>query len=362
MSTRPTLDFLLPGDPQTLTGGYLYDRRILEGASALGWRTRLYALDGSFPFPTATALEHADATLAQIAPGGLVVIDGLALGAMPELIARHATRLTLVALIHHPLPDETGLSDADREALDRSERRALSQVARVIVTSPWTMRRLADDGVPAERIGVVMPGTDPAPLAHGSGGPGLKLLCVATLVPRKGHAVLLDALARIRHRPWQLDCVGSLERDAVTATALRRQIERLGLTKRVSLLGEVTQEVLESCYDGADLFVLASYLEGYGMAHAEALARGLPIVATSAGAIPQTVPAGAALFVPPGDRGELARALAEVMDDAAVRETLANGARSAREHLPTWTEACAQFDAELTRISDQAPAAPNKTI
>lgn len=347
MSAKPRLDFLVPGDPRTLTGGYIYDRRMLEGLKDLGWNVEVHPLDASFPFPTREALDHAEATLAELAPGGLVVIDGLALGAMPELVAKHAGRLRLVALIHHPLPDETGLETRDRERLAESERRALEHIDRVIVTSPWTMQRLAGQGVPAERIRVVMPGTDPAPLAHGSEGPPLKLLCVATLIPRKGHAVLFDALAQLATRPWQLECIGSAERDPVTAEALRRQIERLKLTSRVSLAGEVNAETLEAAYAGADLFVLASYIEGYGMAHAEALAHGLPVVTTSAGAIPQTVPAGAGILVPPGDRGALARALAQVMDDPAAREALERGAREARAKLPSWADACALFDAEL---------------
>ena len=351
MSVQPTLDFLLPGDPLTLTGGYIYDRHILEGLDALGWRTHLDALDASFPFPTAAALAAADATLAGIADGRLVVIDGLALGAMPELVARHAPRLKLVALIHHPLAGETGLSERDRASLAESEREALAHVSRVIVTSDWTKRRLLEEGVPAARIGVVVPGTEPAPLARGSGGGAVRLLCVATLTPRKGHAVLFDALARIRNRPWELDCVGSLERDTVTAEALRRQLERLGLSERVRLLGEVGPDDLEAHYAGADLFVVASYLEGYGMAHAEALARGLPLVTTTAGAIADTVPADAAVRVPPGDRGALARALAEVIDDAALRAALARGARHARERLPTWAEAGARFAAELEPLA-----------
>jgi glycosyltransferase involved in cell wall biosynthesis len=118
----------------------------------------------------------------------------------------------------------------------------------------------------------------------------------------------------------------------------------------VRLLGEVTAEALDAFYASADIFVLASYLEGYGMAHAEALARGLPIVATAAGAVPHTIPSTAALLVKPGDTNALARALARVLDDAELRETLARGARAARERLPTWVETCSRFDTELRAI------------
>jgi glycosyltransferase involved in cell wall biosynthesis len=350
VSTRPALEFLLPGDPQTLTGGYIYDRRILEGLAALGWQVRLHALDASFPFPNAPALEHARAQLEQIATGAVVVIDGLALGAMPKLIAQHADRLRLVALIHHPLADETGLAPLDRERLRQSERDALALVHTAIVTSRWTLRQLADRGVPVERLRVVLPGTDPAPLAIGSGHFSLSLLCVATLTPRKGHRVLFEALGQLRDRSWNLRCVGSLRRDVATVGDLQRQIADLGLTERIHLLGEVTQQTLDECYASADLFVLASYLEGYGMAHAEALSRGLPLVTTSAGAVAETVPMNAGVLVPPGDSHALARALASVMDDAGLRSELARGARHARVTLPTWPESCSAFDAELRAL------------
>jgi glycosyltransferase involved in cell wall biosynthesis len=173
---------------------------------------------------------------------------------------------------------------------------------------------------------------------------------VATLTPRKGHAVLFDALTRLLDRPWKLDCVGSLQRDAATAEALREQLEETDLVERVHLLGETTAEALDECYASADVFVLASYLEGYGMAHSEALARGLPIVATAAGAVAQTVPSTAALLVTPGDADAFAHALARVLDDAELRATLACGARAVREHLPSWEETCSRFDTQLQTI------------
>jgi len=350
LSASKTLHFVLPGNPETLTGGYIYDRHILRGLTALGWDVRLHVLDSSFPFPTDDAIRLAEECLAAVETGGLVVIDGLALGAMPEVVARHSERLRLVGLVHHPLSDETGLDAAQRHKLADSEMRALRSVHRLIVTSPWTRQRLTDGGISIEHIGVAVPGTEPASIARGSGSAAPKLLCVATLTPRKGHAVLFDSLTRLLDRPWTLDCVGSLERDAATAEALRAQIERTGLADRVRLLGEMTADALDACYASADVFVLASYLEGYGMAHAEALAHGLPIVATAAGAVAHTVPSTAALLVSPGDAAALARALTRVLDDPELRESLARGARAAREQLPTWAQACCRFDAQLRAI------------
>jgi len=166
-----------------------------------------------------------------------------------------------------------------------------------------------------------------------------------------GHAVLFDALAGLRDRPWQLVCVGSAERDAQTAAALREQIETLGLTGRIHMLGELSGEECDRRYAEANVFVLASFMEGYGMALAEALARGLPVLSTSAGAIPHTVPASAGILVPPGDSAALAGALAEIMDDSDRLEALSHGARRARERLPDWNEACARFAAELRELA-----------
>jgi glycosyltransferase involved in cell wall biosynthesis len=344
---EPVLDFLLPGDPQTLTGGYIYDRRIAEGLVNLGWRVAVHSLDASFPFPTPLALTEARTLLESIPTGRIVVIDGLALGSMPEPLADHADRLRLMALIHHPLACETGLSSVEQQKLKDSEQRSLSAVRGVFVNSHWTKQKVAGYGVDLERIHVVPPGTDPAPLAGGSGSASLQLLCVATLTPRKGHADLFDALAQLRDRSWYLRCVGSLTRNVDTVSALRKQITQLDLTDRVELLGEVTADALAHCYETADLFVLASYLEGYGMVHSEALSRGLPLVCTSAGAVPETVEANAALLVPEGNVAGLVCALTKVMDDRSLLSDLASGARIARDNLPSWDQAAAQFAAGL---------------
>ncbi|MBA3624250.1 MAG: glycosyltransferase family 4 protein, partial [Methylibium sp.] len=281
--------FVVPGDWHTATGGYAYDRRIAEGLRGLGWTVEPCLLDESFPQPTDDALLQAEAALAALADGALVIADGLAFGAMPALAERHARRLRWIALVHHPLAFETGLEEARRRALFESERRSLATARAVIATSAATARALAGFDVPAARVHVVEPGTDPAPLARGSGKAATTLLCVATLTPRKGHAVLIEALAGLKDRSWTLVCAGSTTRDPATTAALRRDIAGAGLGERVQLLGEVDPARLDALYDGADLFVLPSHYEGYGMVLAEALARGLPVLATTAGAMADTV-------------------------------------------------------------------------
>ena len=361
-TNRPAgaLILLVPGDPETQTGGYIYDRRIVYGLGRLGWHVDMYSLDASFPQPTAPALDHARGVLAGIPDGQIVVIDSLALGGLSGLLEAEAERLCLVALIHHPVALETGLDGETARVFLASERASLTFVRRVVVTSPWTSRKLGEYGVAADRIRVVSPGVDAMPGGperqkarpdipnrDAAGETSLNLLCVATLTPRKGHDVLFDALAQLGDRPWHLYCAGSLTRDPSTADGLRRQIDRLGLGPRISLLGEVDRGELERQYARCDVFVLASHLEGYGMALAEAIARGIPVVSTLAGAIPETVPANAGVLVPPGDYRALAQALAKLMDDPDTRRRLASNALAARKLLPTWSQASRQFGAAL---------------
>ncbi len=345
-----SVDLLVPGSIETLTGGYIYDRRILAGLTGQGWQTRVLGLPPGFPTPPAAELDAAAAVLEGIPRGRIVVIDGLALaGLVPALPAQRA-RLRLVALVHHPLAYETGLDAALAAELHAAEKAGLAEVERIIVTSRWTRRALAGFDVDPERIGVVEPGTDPADPHRGSGGTELNLLCVASLTARKGHDLLLAALAGLKDRRWHLYCAGSATREPEVGARVRAQIHALGLDERTTLLGELAPTELEHYYDAADLFVLASHLEGYGMAFAEALAHGLPIVATSGGAIADTVPAEAGLLVPVGNIAALRAALARVLDDPAELARLNVGAAAARVGLPTWDDAATRFARELESV------------
>jgi glycosyltransferase involved in cell wall biosynthesis len=344
------LELIVPGSLRTRTGGFIYARRMVEQLRSGGWQVQVHELDPSFPQPTPRALQAAAAIFARIPRRRTVVIDGLALGGMPAIAEREAARLRLIALIHHPLAFEKGLAKATQEALRISEQRALAAVAHVIVPSETTAQVLTEYAVTPERISIVPPGTDPAPLATGSGGQQWDLLCVATLTPRKGHAILIDALAELHDRPWRLQCVGSRTRDPQTALALQAQIATRGLQHRISLCGELEGSALLQAYRSADLFVLASYYEGYGMVLTEALAHGLPIVATTGGAVAQTLPPSAGLLVPSGDRLALCSALARLFDDPSLLANLRAGARQARHSLPSWQLAGERFAAAILRM------------
>jgi glycosyltransferase involved in cell wall biosynthesis len=347
----PTIALVAPGPLDARTGGYIYNRRITEGLRPQGWVVNTIQLDASFPCPTAAALQHAARAIADLPHETITLVDSLALGAMPEVITREAPRLTIVALVHQPLVAATGFDPDTHARLEDGERRALRATALVVVTGRAALPFIARYGIPRDQIVVVEPGTDRpdvrGPLRRSD---SIELLCVGTVNQGKGHETLLEALASLRDLPWRLTCAGSLTRDSVTAQRVRETVARLRLEDRVSLLGELDDHALEACYGRMDVFVLATQQETYGMAVAEAIAHGLPVVATMTGAIPELVGNDAGLLVPVGDMEALAESLARVLSDTDFRVRLAEGARLRRNRLPTWDGACRRMANALNRL------------
>lgn len=359
-SSERALSFVLPGDPLTATGGYEYDRRILDGLRNLGWTTQVRTLDSSFPAPTSEALRDAQQQLSALPAHSLVVIDGLALGAMPDVVLAHSERLRMVGLVHHPLAAETGLSPELAAQLFESERRALQAMRLIIVTSQSTGRALAPYGVAAHRIAVVEPGVDQPKHAAldpndrlGNPSTSVRMLCVATITERKGHDLLVDALTGLSDLSWTLTCAGDLTRSPATARALRMRIEAAKQEHRIVLMGEIDEASLYQQFRAADLFVLATRFEGYGMAIAQALAHGLPIVSTRTGAIAELVPPEAGVLVEPSDGVALREALSRVLSDGALRRRLAAGARRVGATLPSWGVASQQFSEILAGVAQE---------
>ena len=348
--------FVVPGRLDTPTGGYIYDRRIVAAMLDACLPVVVREIDGSFPFPTDAALTHAADVLAAIPDGATVIIDGLAGGAMPDQIEREAVRLRIVALVHHPLAKETGLRADAVAALAASERRGLKHARHVIVTSGATAKMLTEEyDVGAERVTVIEPGTDEAERADCAGGDVPKLLCVATLTPRKGHVTLVRALALIRDLDWRLTCVGSLDRDPETTRRVRDEVAVSGLASRVSFVDEVKDGALAPYYAAADLFVLPTEYEGYGMAVAEAIAHGLPVISTPTGGIPALVRADlgnpAGILVEPGDVAALAAALRRLISSADERKKFMYGAWGSRMHLRSWKTAAEAMASVLKDVA-----------
>ncbi|GAA1790321.1 glycosyltransferase family 4 protein [Planosporangium flavigriseum] len=315
-------------DPATPSGGNAYDRQVCRGLAAAGWRLREHAVPGAWPRPSAAECTNLARVLDRLPDGAVVLLDGLVASAVPDVLVPEARRLRLVVLVH--LPTE-----------DAAEGAALAAARAVIATSAWTRRRLLDRyRLPADRVHVATPGVDAAPLVPGSDA-GSRLLCVAAVTPPKGHDVLADALAKVADLTWDCGCVGALNRDPGFVERLRGRLDGYDLAGRVRLVGPRTGHALDAAYAAADLLVLASRGETYGMVVTEALARGIPVLATAANGLPEALgraPDGSlpGLLVQPEDPAAVADALRRWLTEPELRRRLRRSARARRATLAGW--------------------------
>jgi glycosyltransferase involved in cell wall biosynthesis len=340
------ITFVVPGRLNQLTGGYLFERHIVEGLRARGRVVRVIELSARDP-------RADDAMIAAIPDGARTVVDGLALTSLGEVVAAQARRLRVIAFVHGPLAQETDLPLAAAQRAALREAGLLSRVRGILCPSRRTAAGVEGYGISSERIAVVSPGTaKPRRPSRLRRGPVRALLCVANVVPRKGHELLVDAMAEIVDLDWNLLCIGSLERDRATALAVRRKILATGLARRIALAGERPPRAVERAYQRADAFILPSFHEGYGMVYAEAMVHGLPVIATTAGAIPETVPHQAGLLVPPGNPLALSRAVRRVITQPAFAARLAAGSRAAGALLPSWLQATEAWEAAFDRLTN----------
>ncbi|MDG4800408.1 glycosyltransferase family 4 protein [Micromonospora sp. WMMD980] len=339
---------VLPGDiddPANPSGGNAYDRHVCDGLAALGWTVREHQVPGSWPDPGDRERAALGALLGGLPDGATALLDGLVASTVPEVLAAHAARLRLVVLVHLPIEGE-------------AERRALATATVVVATSEWTRRRLLERyPLDPDRVAVAPPGVEPAPVAPATPG-GTRLLCVAAVTAVKGHDVLATALAEVADLGWTCDWVGPLDRDPAFVDRVRRRLTGAGLADRVRLSGPRAGAAVAAAYAGADLLVLPSRRETYGMVVTEALARGVPVLAADTGGLPATLgraPGGdrPGLLVPPEDAGATAAALRRWLTDPGLRGRLRRAARQRRDTLTGWS---VTVDRLATALKEATPA------
>jgi glycosyltransferase involved in cell wall biosynthesis len=337
MSGRQRVAFLVPGDIDQPSGGYGYDRAVITEWLADGLHVDHIALPGDFPFPGEASIAKTIELARDVASDMPLLMDGLAYGALPAEAIRRIERPVAV-LLHHPLGLETGLSREESERLIATEKTAVALAHHVIVTSQETGRTVSGlFEVPPASITVALPGTRPRKRALRR-RPVPLIISVGSIIPRKGHRELVAALSRIRDLDFEAVFAGSLEASPASVSAVRAAIEDAGLADRVRLAGAMDEAALDELYSEASLFALASHYEGYGMAFAEALSAGLPIVGYRAGAVPDVVPEQAGALVAPGDIDALAGALRTMIVDGELARSRADAAFEAGRKLPQWRD------------------------
>ncbi|MFI7542692.1 glycosyltransferase family 4 protein [Actinoplanes sp. NPDC049599] len=396
------LHVVLPGgidDPAAPSGGNTYDRRVLTGLAATR-DVHEIAVAAAWPYPAEADRAVLAGELARLPRGATVLLDGLVAGAVPELLEPLAGRLRLVVLVHLPLGDETGLAPAAAAELTAREGRTIRAAAAVVATSSGAGRRLEKiHGLPAGTVHVAPPGVDPAPLGDrgragaapdsnqagavpdgnqagaapdsnqaaaapdsnqaagaapdsnqaagaapdgnqaGAVPDGGRLVCVAAVTPRKAQDVLVEALVTLADLPWTCTLVGALDRAPGFVTRVRELAA--AVPGRVEFAGTRTGDALAGTYHHADLLVLPSLAETYGMVVTEALARGVPVLGTQVAGVPEalgTAPDGRlpGALVPPGDPRALAATLRRWLTEPVERAGWRAAAAARREHLRGW--------------------------
>ncbi|WP_411958624.1 glycosyltransferase family 4 protein [Paracoccus homiensis] len=343
--------FAIPGDIDILTGGYFYEKRLLAGLRDLGHDMQHLELPASFPDAGPDDMVHAIRMLQAIDPDRPLILDGLVSGSIdPGGLA--AVPAPVIAMVHHPLAEESGLSDKRRVQLLQTERENLRLSRHVLVPSPHTRRILIDRyDVPPSKITVARPGIDKTRLPRAPVSPPL-ILSVGILHPRKGHDVLIAALGQIAHLDWQAVIVGN-PWDRAHASALQNMVQASPVAARIQLAGRVSERRLQGLYARASVFALATRYEGYGIVFDEALLNGLPVVSCDTGAVPETLPPGTRLLTPTDDPAAFAAALDRILSDQPLRERLTHTAEGAGQTLPGWQDTAATASQVIAAVASR---------
>jgi glycosyltransferase involved in cell wall biosynthesis len=339
------LHFIIPGDINTLAGGYVYDKMILEGLRRKGHIVSVHELDADFPFPSSDSLIRCKHVFKTIPAGDPILIDSLIFGSIPDILGDLHAKNPIVAIIHLPLSKNPNYSPSIQAQLARQEKVAFRYTDKVVAVSDFTKQLLAEYNVDPSIIKVINPGVSAVSQKTDFPGCPEKLLCVGSYLPGKGQILLVEALAKIKSLPWTLNMYGIKEFDRAYVQNILTKIKIEGLSDRIFMNSPVSNEELHNCYLNADLFILPTYFENFCMSLNDALAHGLPVITTNGSGIPYSVPGNMGLFVRHGNVPELSDAIRKLLTDPIIYKEIYTNASQYCKSAKTWIDAINQFHA-----------------
>ncbi|MCB8874809.1 glycosyltransferase family 4 protein [Acidisoma silvae] len=344
------ITWFVPGNYPPTTGAIVYDGKIAAELSARGQTISFVPIAGRHTWPDDAARHSAAHCLkAAQTTGGQLVIDGFCLYAFADLGAE-LKAAGAIGMIHHPMSFEPDLTAAQHAFYAATEASLLPLLTRIAVPSDAVAAQLATlPAVSADKVTVITPGLPDAPRSRGTEGAGCHLLAVASPIPRKGYETVLRALQPLQDLDWRLTICGDRTIDPAHSATLQALAEEPGLAGRITFTGPCAPADFESLWAGADIFVSGSSYEGYGMAVAEAVRRGLPLAVTKGAATPDVIPAGGSVVVDVGDAMQLSKGLRRLIFDRAVRQSLSDAAWAAGRRLPSWADQAGRFATLLDR-------------
>ncbi len=351
--------FITVGDTGRKTGGYLYDGRVISGLRQRGLVIEEVVAGGASPDEQRKASPRLGSTF-DPSRFDTIVVDALARIAVAPHLDRWQTFRPVVALVHELPSVAGGGSGPETVARERDHEEPLLRMNRLVAVSDHGRNVLLDRGVSPGRIHVVPPGFDRVPVGDGTParreGP-VRALCVAQWIPRKGILTLVEAWTLHERRGAVLELIGETNADPDYTARVRAAIDA---APRASIVesGCVDEASLGASYAKADLFVLPSRYEGYGIVYAEALAFGLPIIACDAGPVPELVGREAGVLIRPNDRDDLSSALDLLLRDSELRTKMSDAANRRASHLPCWEDTVAGFEDVLRTVAGARRTGP----
>lgn len=336
-----TVHFLTMGDMQSLTGGYLYNMHMMEGLEQMGYSVNVFGTD--WPWDDKSELAKiCRFHFEKLTVGSCILIDSLVLVKIRSSVQEFSSRLIFVGLIH--LPATYTFTSGKFGKLAEEEMMVLHQMKQLIVTGQFTYNLLWKAGLNRANLWIVEPGTGPFPQkTHYKPVPS-ELLCIANYSAIKAQDTLIRSLYSLTDRDWTLHLYGDKDRDKEYSAGIISFIKQLNLETRVIMHGIAMRDEITAIFLNADLFVMPSLFESYGMALTESLAHGVPVLSTRAGNIPCTVPGGMGILVEPGNEKELTDALLSLMDEPAKYASLCSAASKYHLDARSWDLAVIEFE------------------